>query len=71
MFNLYKNKELSWEIAYIARELRHKKKVTLSCLESETPIVLEQLGSFSSSNPITSKTINIPNSREVFLEIIN
>ena len=63
--------DVSWEMAYIARELRHKKKVTLSCLESETPIVLKQLNFFSSSGSITAKTFNIPSSKEVFMEISN
>ena len=60
---------LNWQMAYAARELRHNKSVTLSCLKGEAGIVLQQLGSFSNSNPINTKTVNKPNSKEVFLEI--
>ena len=63
--------DVSWEMAYVARELRHKKKVTLSCLEAEKPAVLEQLSSFSNSNPITMNTVAIPNSKEIYLEIFD
>ncbi|MBI3591332.1 MAG: hypothetical protein HY094_08170 [Candidatus Melainabacteria bacterium] len=61
---------LNWQIAYAARELRHNKTVTLSCLKSEAGLVLEQLSSFSNASPIKTKTVNKPNSKEVYLEII-
>ena len=60
----------NWQIAYAARELRHKKSVTLSCLSTECDHVFEQLSSFSNSNPIMMKTTDKPNSKEVFLEIV-
>ena len=60
---------LNWQIAYAARELRHNKTVTLSCLKSEAGLVFEQLSSFSNTSP-RMKTINKPNSKEVFLEIV-
>lgn len=60
---------LNWQIAYAARDLRHNKTVTLSCLKSETGLVFEQLNSFSTQNPIKMKTTKKPNSQEVFLEI--
>ena len=53
----------------MARELRHNGEVTISCLQNETSLVLEQLGSFSHSSPIMTKSTIKPNSREVFLEI--
>ena len=62
---------VDWQIAYAARELRQKKRVTLSCLESERALLLERLGSFSNSSPVMASTVNKPNSREVFLEIID
>ena len=62
---------VDWQMAYAARELRQKKKVTLSCLESERSLVLEKLSSFSNSSPIMASTVNKPNSREVFLEIVD
>lgn len=61
---------INWQIAYAARELRHNKTVTLSCLTTEKDTVLQQLGSFSNSSPITTKSMSKPNSKEVFLEII-
>lgn len=61
----------SWQLAYAARELRHKKTVTLSCLKSEKAMVLEQLGCFSHKGPFTSHIVEKPNSREIYLEIFN
>ena len=61
----------NWQIAYVARELRQKKTVTISCLQSETSNVIEQLSSFSNSSPVMRKTISKPNSGEVFLEIVD
>ena len=60
---------LNWQIAYAARELRHNKTVTLSCLQSEAGLVFEQINSFSNKSSITAKTVCKPNSKEVFLEI--
>lgn len=60
---------LNWQIAYAARELRHKKKVTLSCLKGDTNLILEQLCSFSNSSPVRTKTFSKPNSKEVLMEI--
>ena len=60
-----------WQIAYAARELRQKKVVTLNCLKSEAQTVLEQLSSFSNSSPVMAKSSNKPNSKEIFLEIID
>ena len=60
---------LNWQIAYVARELRHNKTVTLSCLKNETDIVLKQLSSFSNSSPIKMKTVKKPNSQEVLVEV--
>ena len=77
MYNQHQSKEpvpnniINWQIAYAARELRQKKAVTLSCLQSETQRVLEQLSSFSNSSPVMTKSSNKPNSKEVFLEIID
>ena len=62
---------IKWQIAYAARELRHKKSVTVSCLSTETDLVLEQLSSFSNSYPRMTKSVPKPNSKEVFLEIID
>ena len=72
MFNNQSNNPqlLSWEIAYAARELRHNKTLTLSCLKDNTQELLKQLGSFSHSSPIMTKTSNKPNSNEVLLQII-
>lgn len=61
----------NWQIAYVARQLRKEKRVTLTCLENEAGILMEQLNSFSNTNPLMSKTINKPNSKEIFLEIVN
>ena len=58
-----------WRVAYLARELRHKKEVTLSCLKSEKDILIQQLTSFSNSGPLDTKSANKPNSREIYLEI--
>lgn len=76
MNNQYLTKEknpniTSWQIAYVARELRQKKQVTVSCLKNEMDIVLEQLSSFSNSNPKMTKSTTKPNSKEVYLEIID
>ena len=60
---------LNWQIAYAARDLRHNKSITLSCLKSEASTVLEQISSFSNTSQITATTISKPNSNEVFLEI--
>lgn len=60
-----------WQIAYAARELRHKKTVTLSCLKSERALVIEQMNSFSYKRPIITHTIEIPDSKEIYLEITN
>lgn len=61
---------LNWQIAYAARELRHNKTVTLSCLQGEAGQVVEQLNTFSYTQPIKMKTLNKPNSKEVLLEIV-
>ena len=61
---------VNWQIAYAARELRHNKTVTLSCLKSETDLVLRQLSSFSYSSPIKMNTAQKQNSNEVLLEIV-
>ena len=60
---------LNWEIAYTARELRHNKTVTVSCLHSEVDTMLEQLNSFSRASQIKAKTVNKVNPKEVYLEI--
>lgn len=60
---------LNWQIAYAARELRHNKTVTLSCLKSETDLVFNQLSNFSNSSPIKMITASKPNSKEVLLEV--
>lgn len=61
---------VNWQIAYAARELRHNKSVTLSCLDCEKDFVYEQLNSFSNSSPIVMKTVNKANPGEVFVEFI-
>lgn len=61
----------NWEIAYVARKLRKEKRVTLTCLENEAGLVMEQLNSFSNTTPLMSKSVNKPNSNEIFLEIVN
>ncbi|OGI18822.1 MAG: hypothetical protein A3B68_06210 [Candidatus Melainabacteria bacterium RIFCSPHIGHO2_02_FULL_34_12] len=61
---------VNWQIAYAARELRHNKSVTLSCQDCEKDSVFEQLSSFSNSSHIVMKTVNKPNSSEVFVEFI-
>lgn len=58
-----------WRVAYLARELRHKKEVTLSCLKSEKDFLIHELCSFSNSSPLDTKMVNKPNSREIYLEI--
>ena len=60
-----------WQIAYVAKKLRQEKKVTLTCLQSETPLIIELLSSFCNSNPVLRQTVCKPNSQEVFLEIVN
>ncbi len=60
---------LNWQLAYAARELRHNKSVTLSCLTTETGLVFEQLSSFSTLSPIQMKTVKKPNSQEVLMEV--
>ena len=60
-----------WQIAYVAKQLRQEKKVTITCLQSETPLIIEMLRAFSNSNPILRQSIGKPNSQEVFLEIVN
>lgn len=60
---------LNWQVAYIARDLRHNKKITLSCLKGEAESIIEQLNYFSSANPIITKTISKPDSREIYLEV--
>ena len=62
---------IKWQIAYAARELRHKKSVTVSCLTHEATSVIEQLSSFSNSYPVMKKTLNKPGSKEVFIEIVD
>lgn len=61
----------NWQIAYVARQLRKEKRVTLTCLENEAGFLMEQLNSFSNTNSLMSKTVNKPNSNEIFLEIVN
>ena len=60
-----------WQIAYVAKKLRQEKKVTITCLQSETPLIIEMLSAFSNSHPILRQTVGKPNSQEVCLEIIN
>ncbi len=60
---------INWQVAYAARELRHNKSVTLSCLTTEKDSFLEQINSFTHSSPISLKSVSKPNSKEVFLEI--
>ena len=60
-----------WQIAYAAKKLRQEKIVTLTCLQSETPLIIEMLSAFSNSNPILRQAVCKPNSQEVFLEIVN
>lgn len=60
---------INWQMAYVARELRHNKTVTLSCLKTEADDLLKQLGSFSNTGPIKTKVVNKPNSKEILLEI--
>ena len=60
---------LNWQIAYAARELRHKKKVTLSCLKGDAGLILEQICSFSNSSPVRTKTFPKSNSTEILMEI--
>ena len=74
--NIQTSKELmphltNWQVAYVARQLRKEKRVTLTCLENEAGMLLDQLNSFSNTNPLMSKTVNKPNSNEIFLEIVN
>lgn len=61
----------TWQTAYLARELRKRKKVTLSCLKTEAGSLLEQLGSFSNSSPVLSQSTLKPNSNEMFVEIVD
>jgi|GEM_PF-2178387 len=61
----------NWQIAYVARDLRKQKTVTLTCHVGETDYLLEQINTFSSPAPVTSKAVGIPNSNEVFLELTN
>lgn len=60
---------LNWQIAYAARELRHNKTVTLSCLKTDTDLVFNKISNFSNTSPIKMITTNKPNSKEVLLEI--
>jgi len=60
---------VNWQMAYAARELRHNKTVTISCLSGEEGTILEQLNSFSNSGPIIMKSFKKPKSKEVLLEI--
>ncbi len=60
-----------WQIAYVAKTLRQEKKVTITCLQSETPLIIEMLSAFSNSNPILRQAVSKPNSQEVLLEIVN
>ena len=70
--NNKKGLSITWQIAYVARELRHKHKITITCLKSETTSILEQLSSFCNSKPIMTNSTVKPNSNnEVFLEIVN
>ncbi len=61
----------NWQVAYVARQLRKEKRVTVTCLMNEADSLIEQLNSFSSPNPFLSRTTNKPNSNEVYLEICN
>ena len=75
MENHPKNEQLiphvkNWRIAYAARELRHNNSVTLSCLSQEKEMVLQELSLFSNSSPQVRNTIIKPDSKEIFLEII-
>lgn len=67
--NLHNNHYTPWRIAYLARQLRHKKSITLTCLKTEACKVLEQLSTFSNCSPVMLKSIVKPNSKEVLLEI--
>lgn len=69
--NNKKGLSITWQIAYAARELRHKQKITITCLKSETTSIIEQLSSFCNSKPVMTNSILKPNSNEVFLEIVN
>lgn len=62
---------INWQVAYAARELRHKQRITISCLASEAGSFLEQLSSFCNSRPIMTNSVIKPNSNELFLEIVN
>lgn len=59
----------NWQIAYLARDLRHNKKITVNCSKHEASYIIEQLNSFSSPYPIISKTTYKPNSQEIYLEV--
>lgn len=59
----------NWQAAYLARELRHKKSVAFSCLDTEADMFLEQLSFFSNSKPIMKTKEYKADSNEVFLEI--
>ncbi len=62
------NFELSgWQIAYVARQLRKEKRVTLTCHVGETDYLMEQLNTFSSSSPFISKSV-VQDSK-VFIEL--
>ena len=60
-----------WQIAYVAKKLRQENIVTITCLQSETPLIMEMLSAFSNSNPILKQSVCKPNSQEVCLEIVN
>ena len=59
----------NWQIAYLARELRHKKNIAFSCASHEADFIISQLSSFSNSAPIMKNKTNKPDSNLVYLEV--
>lgn len=60
-----------WQVAYLARELRHNKQVAFSCTQDEADMYFKELSSFYNSQPIMKSKQYKPGTKEVFIEIAN
>ena len=61
----------NWQIAYLARELRHKKNIAFSCASEEAEFIINQLSFFCNSAPIMKNKTKKPGSNLVYLEVAN
>ncbi|MBI1859173.1 MAG: hypothetical protein HYR97_08700, partial [Candidatus Melainabacteria bacterium] len=59
----------TWQTAYLAKELRQKKTITLSLSKQEADLLLQELRFFSNSSPIAMTKSYIGNKDQILMEI--